>query len=65
MVHCSYGDCPVPDYFWQLNIARSLTAHDVAAPIGLDYQLSEDLCRAMYEGTQPTVVHLAILRCLP
>ncbi len=55
VVHCSYGDCPVPDYFWQLNIARSLTAHDVAASIGLDYRLSEDLCKAMYEGTQPTV----------
>jgi hypothetical protein len=54
LVHCSYGDCPVPDYFWQLNIARSLTAHDVAAHIGLPYQLSEELCRAMYEGTQPT-----------
>src|SRR6476661_7964907 len=47
VVHCSYGDCPVPDYFWQLNIARSLTAHDVAAHIGLPYQLSEELCRAM------------------
>ena len=55
VVHCSYGDCPVPDYFWQLNIARSLTAHDVAVHIGLPYQLSEQLCKAMYEGTQPTV----------
>ena len=55
VVHCSYGDCPVPDYFWQLNIARSLSAHDVAAVIGLDYRLPEDLCQAMYEGTQPTV----------
>jgi hypothetical protein len=54
VVRCSYGDCPVPDYFWQLNIARSLTAHDVAAGIGLRYQLSEELCRAMYEGTAPT-----------
>ena len=55
VVHCSYGDCPVPDYFWQLNIARSLTAHDVAAAIGLDYRLPEELCQAMYDGTQPTV----------
>jgi hypothetical protein len=55
LVHCSFGDCRVADYFWQLNIARSLTAHDVAAAIGLDYRLSEDLCKAMYEGTQPTV----------
>ena len=54
-VHCSFGDCPTPDYIWQLNIARSLSAHDVAAAIGLDYLLPEDLCKAMYEGTQPTV----------
>ncbi len=54
-VHCSYGACPVPDYFWQLNIARSLAAHDVAACIGLPYRLPEELCQAMYEGTQPTV----------
>ncbi len=55
VVHCSFGDCSVPDYFWQLNIARSLSAHDVAAAIRLDYRLSEDLCKTMYEGTQPTV----------
>jgi len=33
-VHCSYGDCPVDNYFWQLNIARTLTAHDVAVLAG-------------------------------
>jgi hypothetical protein len=54
VVHCSYGDCGVADYFWQLNIARSLSAHDVATHIGLPFQLTEDLSRAMFEGTAPT-----------
>lgn len=53
-VHCSYGDVPVWDYFWQLNIARSLAAHDVAAHIGVDMPLSEQLSRAMWEATAPS-----------
>jgi len=52
-VHCSYGDCPADDYFWQLNIARTLSAHDVARLIGLEVQLPEALCQAMLEGTAP------------
>lgn len=54
VVHCSYGDCGVADYFWQLNIARSLSAHDVAVHIGLPYRLTEQLSKAMFEGTAPT-----------
>ena len=52
-VHCSYGDCPAAEYFWQLNIARTLTAHDVAQLLGLDVRLPPSLCRAMFEGTSP------------
>ena len=26
IVHCSYGDVPTWDYFWQLNIARTIGA---------------------------------------
>jgi len=51
VVHCSYGDVPAWDYFWQLNIARTLGAHDVAAHLGVDCPLTEELSRAMYEGT--------------
>jgi hypothetical protein len=54
IVHCSYGDVPVWDYFWQLNLARTISAHDVAAHIGIDYRLPEDLSRAMWEGTAPS-----------
>lgn len=53
VAHCSYGDAPVWNYFWQLNIARTLSAHDVAALIGRSCPLSEQLCRGMWEGTEP------------
>ena len=44
----------VENYFWQLNIARTLSAHDVAVHIGSSFRLGEELARAMYEGTEPT-----------
>jgi hypothetical protein len=50
-VHCSWGDTTTWDYFWQLNIARTLTAHDLAVHIGVDSPLSEELARGMFEGT--------------
>jgi hypothetical protein len=53
VVHCSYGDVPTWDYFWQLNVARSLTAHDVAVHLGMPSPLTEELSRAMWEGTAP------------
>jgi hypothetical protein len=52
-VHCAYGDVPTWDYFWQLNIARSLVAHDVAIHLGVTCPLSEELSRVMWEGTAP------------
>jgi hypothetical protein len=53
-VHCSYGDCPTWDYFWQLNIARTLGAHEIARLIGAEPPLTEELAQAMYEGTAPS-----------
>jgi hypothetical protein len=53
VVHCSYGDVPMWDYFWQLNVARALTAHDVARLLGAESPLSEELAREMWEGTAP------------
>ena len=53
IVHCGYGDVPMRDYFWQLNVARTLTAHDVAVHLGEPSPLSEELSRAMWEGTAP------------
>jgi hypothetical protein len=54
VVHCAYGDVPVWDYFWQLNVARTLTAHDLARHLGAESPVGEDLARAMWEGTAPT-----------
>jgi hypothetical protein len=54
IVHCSYGDVPVWDYFWQLNVARTVATHDVAALIGVDDALPEELCRGMWDGTEPS-----------
>jgi hypothetical protein len=52
IVHCSYGDVPTWDYFWQLNIARTIGAHDVARHIGIDDSISEELARGMWDGTE-------------
>ncbi len=52
-VHCSWGDAPTDNYFWQLNIARTVAAVDVARHLGVDCPLSEELARGMWEGTVP------------
>ncbi|MGE3255681.1 hypothetical protein [Pseudonocardia sp.] len=54
VVHCSFGDCTTADYLWQLNIARTLSAYDVATLIGAPCPLGEDLARGMFAGTAPT-----------
>jgi hypothetical protein len=53
VVHCGYGDVPTWDYFWQLNVARTLAAHDIARHLGAESPVSEELARAMCEGTAP------------
>ncbi|MGH3585054.1 MAG: hypothetical protein ACRDQ0_01920 [Pseudonocardia sp.] len=53
VVHCGYGEVPMWDYFWQLNVARTLTGHDLAVHLGAESPVTEDLARAMYEGTAP------------
>jgi hypothetical protein len=54
IVHCSYGDVPTWDYFWQLNVARTIGAHDVAQHIGVDDAISAELARGMWNGTEPS-----------
>lgn len=53
IVHCGYGDVPTWDYFWQLNVARTLAAHDIARHLGAETPLYEELAQAMWEGTAP------------
>ena len=54
MVHCSFGDCPAADYFWQLNIARALSAHDVAVHIGSPFALGRGAVQGDVRGHGPT-----------
>jgi hypothetical protein len=53
VVHCGYGDVSTWDYFWQLNVARTLAAHDIARHLGAESPVSDELARAMSEGTAP------------
>lgn len=54
VVHCTFGDVPARDYLWQLNIARSFIAHDIAMHLGSRAcPLTEELARGMWEGTAP------------
>ncbi|GAA3250635.1 hypothetical protein GCM10017691_62820 [Pseudonocardia petroleophila] len=50
-VHCAYGDCPAWHYLWQLVIARTLSAVDLAARLDLPDPLGEELARGLHEGT--------------
>jgi len=42
-VHCSFGDYTAREYFWQINSFRGLRAHDIAATIGVDSRLPDNL----------------------
>ncbi|MGH3578964.1 MAG: hypothetical protein ACRDU0_15605, partial [Mycobacterium sp.] len=52
-VHCSFGDFPAREYFWQINGFRGLRAHDIARVIGIDRTLPEDLVQGIWDETSP------------
>jgi uncharacterized protein (TIGR03086 family) len=52
-VHCSFGDYPAREYFWQLNGFRGLRAHDIAEVIGVECALPPDLVQALWEEISP------------
>lgn len=54
-VHCSFGDYPVREYFWQINGFRTLSAHDIARIIGVDPQLSAELVQGVYDEIYPNI----------
>ena len=54
-VHCSFGDYPVREYFWQINGFRALRAHDIARIIGVDPQLSGELVQGVYDEIYPNI----------
>src|ERR1700728_963276 len=54
-VHCSFGDYPVREYFWQINVFRALRAHDIARIIGVDPLLSFELVQGVYDEVFPNI----------
>jgi hypothetical protein len=53
VVHCSFGDYPAREYFWQINSFRGLRAHDIARVIGVDAQLPPELVQGMWDEVSP------------
>jgi uncharacterized protein (TIGR03086 family) len=53
VVHCSFGDFTAREYFWQINMFRSLRAHDIAKVIGVDSTLPDDLMQGIWEEISP------------
>lgn len=52
-VHCSFGDCPVEEYLWQLIVARALGAEALARACGLPSPVDDELAAAVLVGLAP------------
>ncbi len=65
VVHCGYGDVPTWDYFWQLNVARTLAAHDIARHLGADSPALRGAGQGDVGGHGPGGGHVALVRDLP
>lgn len=52
-VHCSFGDYPAREYFWQINSFRALRAHDLAQVIGADPDLPDQLVQGIWDEITP------------
>lgn len=55
VVHCSFGDFPAREYFWQINSFRGLRAHDLARVIGVEPKLPDELVQGMWDEISPHV----------
>lgn len=53
IVHCSFGDFPAREYFWQINSFRGLRAHDIAKVIGADPNLPDELVQGLWDEISP------------
>jgi uncharacterized protein (TIGR03086 family) len=53
VVHCSFGDFPAREYFWQINSFRGLRAHDLARVIGVDPSLPDELVQGLWDEIEP------------
>ncbi|HUZ70254.1 MAG TPA: hypothetical protein VMU65_11110 [Candidatus Saccharimonadales bacterium] len=52
-VHCSFGDFPAREYFWQINMFRGLRAWDIARVIGVDPTLPDGLVQGLWDELSP------------
>jgi hypothetical protein len=58
VVHTATGEVTVADYLWQLTMARTFLAHDIAMALGSRAcPLPEDLARGLLEETAPRAEH--------
>ncbi len=53
VVHCSFGDYPAREYFWQINGFRGLRAHDLARVIGIEPELPDELVQGLWDEISP------------
>ena len=53
-VHCSFGDYPAREYFWQINGFRALHARDIAKVIGVNDQLPAELVQGSGRRSRPS-----------
>ncbi|MGH2363052.1 MAG: hypothetical protein ACRDHX_00165 [Chloroflexota bacterium] len=52
-VHCSFGDYPIREYFWQINSFRGLRTHDIARVIGVPAALPDALIQGLWDEIAP------------
>ncbi len=53
IVHCSFGDYKVREYFWQINMFRAIRAHELATVLGIPSPLSAELAQGLYDEMLP------------
>ena len=53
IVHCSFGDYTMREYFWQITMFRGFRAHDIAKVIGIDATLPDDLVQGLWDEVSP------------
>jgi uncharacterized protein (TIGR03086 family) len=52
-VHCSFGDYPTREYFWQITLFRGLRAYDLAKLLGLSLTLPDELVQGIWDQVSP------------
>jgi hypothetical protein len=53
IVHMSYGDAPARDYLRDITINRGLSAYDIAAFIGTEVRMPDDLVKGLMDSIAP------------